>query len=131
MSTALRSLQTRRPTMPYFLHQVSYPAEALARLIANPQDRFEAVRAPIEKLGGKVQNSYLAFGQYDPVLITEMPDNVPAAPIALAFAAGGSLRNCQTTALMSNAEGLEPMRKAATCGYRPVAATASASPPRP
>ncbi len=40
--------------MPYFLHQVSYTPEALARLIANPQDRFEAVRAPIEKLGGKV-----------------------------------------------------------------------------
>src|SRR5882762_9455718 len=116
---------------PYFLHQVSYTPEALARLIANPQDRFEAVRAPIEKLGGKVQNSYFAFGQYDAVLITEMPDNVSAAAIALAFAAGGSLRNCQTTALMSNAEGLEAMRKAATCGYRPVVAAAGGAAARP
>src|SRR6266566_6249921 len=131
VSTALRSPQTRRPTMPYFLHQVSYTPEALARLIANPQDRFEAVRAPIEKLGGKVQNSYFAFGQYDAVLITEMPDNVSAAAIALAFAAGGSLRNCQTTALLSNAEGLEAMRKAATCGYRPVAAAASGAAAKP
>src|SRR5258708_9438988 len=121
----------RRPTMPFFLHQVSYTPEALARLIANPQDRFDAVRAPIEKLGGKVQNSYFAFGQYDAVLITEMPDNVSAAAIALAFAAGGSLRNCQTTALMSNAEGLEAMRKAATCGYRPVAAAAGGAAARP
>src|SRR6202158_4239178 len=108
--------------MPYFLHQVSYTPEALARLIANPQDRFEAVRAPIEKLGGKVQNSYFAFAQYVVVLITEMPVHVSAAAIGLAFAAGGSLRNCQTTALMSNAEGLEAMRKAATCGYKPVVA---------
>src|SRR5467141_3938933 len=109
----------------------SYTPEALARLIANPQDRFEAVRAPIEKLGGKVQNSYFAFGQYDAVLITEMPDNVSAAAIALAFAAGGSLRNCQTTALMSNAEGLEAMRKAATCGYKPVVAAAGGAAARP
>jgi len=113
--------------MPRFLHQISYTTEAMAQLIAHPQDRFEAVRAPIEKLGGKVMNSYFAFGQYDAVLITEMPDNVSAAAIALAFAAGGSLRNCQTTALMSTAEGLEAFRKAASCGYKPVAAATSAA----
>src|SRR6266516_7695720 len=121
------SLPVRRPAMPFFLHQVSYTPEALARLIANPQDRFDAVRAPVDKLGGRVLNSYFAFGQYDAVLITEMPDNVSAAAIALAFAAGGSLRDCQTTALLSNAEGIEAMRKAATCGYRPVQAAASAA----
>lgn len=113
--------------MPFFLHQVSYTPEALARLIANPQDRFDVVRAPIEKLNGRIMSSYFAFGQYDAVLITEMPDNVSAAAIALAFAAGGSLRNCQTTALMSNAEGLEALRKAAQCGYKPVQAAASAA----
>jgi len=117
--------------MPFFLHQVSYTPEALARLIANPQDRFEVVRAPIEKLGGKVMNSYFAFGQYDAVLITEMPDNVSAAAIALAFSAGGSLRTMQTTALMTNAEGLEAFRKAATCGYKPVAAAAGAAAAKP
>src|SRR6266403_4338719 len=113
--------------MPRFLHQVSYTSEALARLIANPQDRFEVVRGPIEKLGGKLEHGYFAFGDHDAVLITEMPDNVSAAAIALAFAAGGSLRNCQTTALMSNAEGLEAMRKAATCGYQPVTKAATAA----
>lgn len=113
--------------MPFFLHQVSYTPEALARLIANPQDRFDAVRAPIDKLGGRILNSYFAFGEYDAVLITEMPDSVSAAAIALAFGAGGSLRTCQTTALLSNAEGLEAMRKAASCGYKPVQAAASAA----
>ncbi len=112
--------------MPFYLHQVSYTPESLSKLIANPQDRFEAVRAPIEKLGGKIKDSYFAFGPYDAVLITEMPDNVSAAAIALAFAAGGALRNCQTTALMTNAEALHAMRKAGTCGYKPVAASAAA-----
>ena len=112
--------------MPFCLHQVGYTPDALAKLIANPQDRFEAVRAPIEKLGGKIKDSYFAFGEYDAVLITEMPDSVSAAAIALAFAAGGSLRSCQTTPLMSAAEGLDAMRKAATCGYKPVAAGAAA-----
>jgi len=112
--------------MPFYLHQVSYTPEALARLIANPHDRFEAVRGPIEKLGGKIKDSYFAFGQHDAVLITEMPDNVSAAAIALAFGAGGALRNCQTTALMTNTEALDAMRKANACGYKPIAASAAA-----
>ncbi len=113
--------------MPFFLHQVSYTPDALARLIANPHDRFEAVRGPIEKLGGKIKDSYFAFGQHDAILITEMPDNVSAAAIALAFAGGGALRNCQTTALMTNAEALDAMRKAGTCGYKSFTATAAAA----
>ena len=113
--------------MPFFLHQVSYTPDALARLIANPHDRFEAVRGPIEKLGGKIKDSYFAFGQHDAILITEMPDNVSAAAIALAFAGGGALRNCQTTALMTNTEALDAMRKAGTCGYKSFTATAAAA----
>ncbi len=118
--------------MPYFLHQVSYTPEALARLIANPQDRSEAVRGPIEKLGGKIKDMYFAFGEHDAVLITEMPDSVSAAAIAMAFAAGGAVRNSQTTALLSVAEAMDAMRKAGTCGYKPVtAAAAAAAAPRP
>ena len=113
--------------MPFFLHQVSYTPDALARLIAKPNDRSEAVRGPIEKLGGKIKDFYFAFGQHDAVLITEMPDNVSAAAIALAFAAGGALRNCQTTTLMTNTEALDAMRKAATCGYKSFTATAAAA----
>ena len=112
--------------MPFFLQQVSYTPEALARLIANPQDRFEAVRGPIEKLGGKIKESYFAFGPSDAVLITEMPDNISAAAIALAFAAGGACRSCQTIALMTNTEAMVAMRKAGMFGYQPVTAGAAA-----
>src|ERR1700732_1387342 len=111
--------------MPFYLHQVSYTPEALAKLIGNPQDRFEAVRGPIEKLGGKSQDSYFAFGPYDAVLITEMPDNVAAAGIALAFSAGGALKNGKTTPLMTNRGALDAMRKAGPCDYKPITAKAA------
>lgn len=113
--------------MPRFLHQVSYTSEAMARMIANPQDRFEAVRAPIEKLGGKIEHGYFAFGEHDAVLITEMPDTISAAAISLAFAAGGALKNCSTIALLTTAEALDAMRKAATCGYQPITKAATAA----
>ena len=113
--------------MPFYLHQIGYTPEALARLIGSPQDHFEAIRGPIEKLGGKIKDSYFAFDPYDAVLITEMPDNVAAAAIALAFSAGGALRNCQTTALMTNSEALDAMRKAGTCGYKSITTKAAAA----
>jgi uncharacterized protein with GYD domain len=113
--------------MPFFLHQVSYTPEAMTRLIANPQDRIETVRAPIERLGGKIQHGYFAFGEYDAVLITEFPDNVSAAAIALAFAAGGALKKSQTTPLLTAAEAMEAMRKAGTSGYKSMTASATAA----
>lgn len=111
--------------MPFYLHQVSYTPEAVARLIANPQDRMDAVREPIEKLGGKIKDGYFAFGHHDVIVITEMPDNVSAAAISLAFTAGGAVRSSETIALMTTAEALEAMRKAGSCGYKPVTAAAA------
>jgi len=117
--------------MPHYLSQVSYTAEAWARLVANPQDRIEAVRGPIEKLGGRIHNAFFAFGEYDVVVITEMPDNVSAAAIAIAFAAGGSVKSEKTTPLMTTAEALEAIKKAGTTGYRSLTAGASAAAARP
>lgn len=113
--------------MPYFCHQVSYTKEVFAHLMNDPQDRMEIVRAPIEKLGGKLHTAFFAFGPFDAIAITEMPDNVSAAAIAIAFAAGGSVANIQTTALMTSAQFIEALRRASTCGYKSVIASAKAS----
>ena len=114
--------------MPHYLTQVSYTSEAWARLVANPHDRIAAVRAPIEKLGGRIDNAFFAFGEFDVVVITEMPNNVNAAAIAIAFAAGGAVKNSKTTPLMTTAEALEAIRKAGTTGYKSlVAGTAAAA----
>jgi uncharacterized protein with GYD domain len=113
--------------MPYFCHQVSYNSEAWARLIANPQDRMELIRKPVEKLGGRIHTSFFAFGEFDAIAITEFPDNISAAAIAIAFAGGGAVKGLQTTALMTTAEALEAIKKAGTCGYRSVVADAAAA----
>ena len=113
--------------MPNYLLQASYTPEAWARLVANPQDRTEAVRAPIEKLGGRLNTVFFAFGESDVVCILEMPNNVNAAAIAVAFAAGGAVRNVKTTPLMTAGEMLEALKKAGTTGYRSITAGAAAA----
>ena len=105
--------------MPHYLIQASYTAEAWKSLLKKPEDRKEAIRPAIEKLGGKVVNSWYAFGEHDIVAIVEMPDNVSAAALSLAQMAGGALRSMKTTPLLELAEGLEAMKRAGQAGYRP------------
>lgn len=105
--------------MAHYLLQVAYTPQAWAGLIKNPQDRVEALKPMLAKMGGKMESAYFAFGEYDIVAILEMPGNVDAAAFALAAAAGGAVKSIKTTPLMSTAEGLEAMKKAGASGYTP------------
>jgi uncharacterized protein with GYD domain len=105
--------------MPHYLQQVAYSQEGWNALVANPQNRIDAVRPAIAKLGGKIEAAWFSFGNYDIVVITELPDNVSAAGIAMAFAAGGACKSVQTTPLISPEEAMEALKKARECGYRP------------
>ena len=93
-------------------------------MMKTPQDRSELVRAPIEKLGGKVEGFYFAFGEYDIIGIVEMPDNVAAAAFSVAISAGGACSSVKTTPLLTTGEAVEAMRRAATSGYKPATAPA-------
>jgi uncharacterized protein with GYD domain len=108
--------------MPRYLQQISYTREAWQALIKNPQNRIDAVRPAVEKLGGKIETAYFAFGDYDVIVIAELPDNVSAAALAVAFAGGGACRNVKTTPLLSAAEAVEAMKKAGQSGYKAVGA---------
>ena len=87
--------------MAQFLVQVAYSPEAWATLVNNPQNRIPAVSAVVKKLGGKLLHGWLSFGDYDTVVVMEMPDNVSAAAFAAAIAAGGACKSIKTTPLLS------------------------------
>lgn len=104
--------------MPYYLIQAAYTAEAVAKLVRRPQDRLGSIRPMFKKLGGSLEGAWFAFGDYDVVLIAEMPNNVSTAALSLAVAAGGALRSIKTTPLLTAREGVKAMRKASAAGYR-------------
>lgn len=103
--------------MPFYLLQVSYTAKALAALIEHPESREGAVRPVIEKLGGKIVGSWLAFGEHHAVAVCEMPDNVSAASFMMAVSASGAVQHVITTPLMTQAEALQAMKRASGLGY--------------
>lgn len=105
--------------MPHYLQQVAHSIEGWKALVKEPQNRIEAaVRPAIQKLGGTIESAWFTFGDYDVVLIVQMPSNVDASAIAIAFAAGGACKGVKTTPLLTVEEAVEAMKKAAGSEYR-------------
>jgi uncharacterized protein with GYD domain len=105
--------------MPFYLYQCAYTPEAWAAQVNNPQDVRQRIEAMMSKLGGKVIGIWYAFGEYDLVAITEMPDNASEAAANIAIAAGGAVREAKTTPLYTIEEGLDALRAAAKSLYLP------------
>ena len=105
--------------MAHYLIEVAYTSEAWAAQVSSPQNRIEAIRPVIERLGGRIESAYYAFGEYDVVGIMEMPDHVSAAAFSLAVSAGRAVKAIKTTPLLTIDDGIAAMQKAAGAGYRP------------
>ena len=90
-------------------------------MLKDPQHRLEAVRPVIERLGGTIVNGWFAFGEYDLLVICDMPDNISAAALSMAISAGGAVKAAKTTPLLSGAQWVAAMEKATAVGaqYRP------------
>ena len=74
-----------------------------------------------EAAGGKLIGAWLCFGEYDAVLIADMPDAESWSAVALAVTAGGAIGSGKTTVLMSGSQGVEALKKSEKVakGYKP------------
>jgi uncharacterized protein with GYD domain len=95
------------------MYQAAYTPESWAAQMKNPQNRVEAVgRQVCEAAGGKLVGGWLSFGEYDLVIIADLPNNESMAGVALAVGAGGAIKASKTTVLMTGQEGVEALEKA-------------------
>lgn len=98
--------------MSYYLYQLSYSAEAVKAMIANPSDRKAAAAKLVEGMGGKLHHLFFAFGKYDVVCLVEANDDKAAAAGAMAVAATGTVSSFVTTKLMTSEEAMDVMKMA-------------------
>ncbi len=104
--------------MARFLIEATYSKEGISDLIKSPQDRAEAESPVVERVGGRLETFYFAFGDYDAVVIAELPDNVSAAALAMAVGSSPGVSKYKTTVLLTMSEAMEAMGKAGGTGYR-------------
>jgi uncharacterized protein with GYD domain len=87
--------------MPKYLVEAAYTAEGLRGLQKDKASgRKQAVTKVVESLEGKVDALYFSFGEYDVVIIADLPDVASAAALSLAVSATGLVRT-KTTALLT------------------------------
>jgi uncharacterized protein with GYD domain len=99
--------------MAYYLLQIAYSPEAWAAMVKKPRMHLEDLRPLLERLGGKLESCWLAFGEYDALLICQLPDQTSAAALSMAASAGGTIRATKTTPLMTVEESFDALKKAA------------------
>jgi uncharacterized protein with GYD domain len=72
----------------------------------------------IEKIGGRLLDFYFAFGDYDGVIIAELPDNTAALATDLAAVVPGHVGKIKTTVLLGPEEAVAAMNRAAGAEFR-------------
>ena len=63
--------------MPLYMYEAAYTAESWAAQMKNPQNRVESVGQQVtEAVGGKMIGGWYCLGDYDVVLIADVPNIV-------------------------------------------------------
>ena len=104
--------------MALYMIQFAYTAEAWATLAKNPQDRSVAIREAAQKLGGRLVSVHYCFGEYDGVVLSEVPDDTAAMALAVAAVTPGHVKAIRTTRLFTVEETMEAMRKAGSLAFQ-------------
>jgi len=77
--------------MPTFISLVNWTDQEIKNVKDSP-NRAEAATAALEALGGEVKGMYITSGQYDLVMIADVPDGEVMAKFALSVGAQGNVR---------------------------------------
>ena len=98
--------------MPLYMTQFAYTSDAWVALSKHPQNRAEAFRESVERMGGRFVSLYYSFGEYDGLAIFEAPDETTATAIVMSGILPGHLRTVKTTTLLTAEQTMAAMRKA-------------------
>jgi len=84
-----------------FITQGRYTREAMAGMMAEPEDRAEVVRKLAADTGGRLISYYFTFGEYDFLLIGEAPDEHRWAQALVIAASTGGVSDLKTTVALT------------------------------
>src|SRR5205823_15095312 len=115
----------REVDMSIFVTQGRFTREYIKGGLAKPEDRHVAISRLCEQAGGKLLNLYFTLGQYDFMVISEMPDAQAASVVAFVAAGGGGIENSVTTQAFTTAEAKAVFERAGKIAgsYKPMGAS--------
>ena len=83
--------------MSTYISLINYTQDGIAAIKDSPK-RLSVVKRLAKNMGGKVKHFYLTLGDYDLVVVYEMPDAATAAKFMLTVGSTGAVRTKTLTA---------------------------------
>jgi uncharacterized protein with GYD domain len=77
--------------MPTYVTMFRFTEQGLRNIRESPA-RLDAVKAAMRAAGGELKAFYLAYGSYDAVVVSELPDEEVAMKLLLTIGAQGNQR---------------------------------------
>ncbi len=77
--------------MSLFVALVSWTDQGI-RTVRRSPERFDAARAELEAMGGRILHLFMTMGPYDLVVVYETPDDAVAARWTLLLGSAGNVR---------------------------------------
>jgi uncharacterized protein with GYD domain len=105
--------------------QGRFKREYISGGLARPEDRQAAISKLCEQVGGKLVLLYFTLGQYDFMVVSEMPDAQAAAILAFVATGGGGIEGSVTTQAFTTVEAKDMFEAAGKLAgsYKPMGAS--------
>ena len=97
--------------MAYYLLRAKYAQDSMNALVQRPEDRMLTTTRLLKEVGGRLHYYFFSFGEYDIVLLFELPDNVSAASLAMTLSAAGTVTETETIPLLTREEAIDAMNQ--------------------
>jgi uncharacterized protein with GYD domain len=111
--------------MPIFVTQGRFTREYVRGGLSKPEDRQAAISKLCEQAGGRMISLHFTLGQYDFLVLADMPDAKAAGMVSLIASGGGGITDVVTTQAFSTAEAKDMFERAGKIAgvYKPMGAS--------
>ena len=98
--------------MAFYLVRAKVSQDYMQALVERPEDRLVTTTRLLQSVGGRLHYYFFCFGEFDIVLIYELPDNVSAAALSMVMSSSGTITEMETTPLLTMEEAISAMSQA-------------------
>ena len=105
--------------MAVYMFKGTYTNDSIKAMVDNPVDRTELVAKACEAFGGNLLGMYMAFGDDDVIVLTDLPNDISAAAFSAQIAVAGTASSFSTTQLLSMSDWVKACEsaKSVSSGY--------------
>jgi uncharacterized protein with GYD domain len=105
--------------MPMYATTFRYQPAALKLMVERPEDRGAIVGEAAKSLGGRVVGYYWSVGDFDGLVIFELPDGDAAAAVQMVMAGTGAVSRVQTNEIFPADTLQDLLKETARVAYAP------------